>query len=64
MIYNAIKADIVYCLYRFSEETKFSQDDVEKIDWSELVFLVERAQEQEIGGKIFVFVLSFLSVIC
>ena len=53
---------VVYCLYRLSEDTEFFPDDVQKIDWSELVFLVERVQEQEIGGKFFMFVfcLSFL----
>ncbi|KAM7433093.1 hypothetical protein ABFA07_016610 [Porites harrisoni] len=35
---------------RLSEETEFFPDDVQKIDWSELVFLVERAAEQKIGG--------------
>ncbi|KAM7433100.1 hypothetical protein ABFA07_016615 [Porites harrisoni] len=35
---------------RLSEETEFFPDDVQKIDWSELVFLVERATEQKIGG--------------
>ena len=53
---------LVYCLYRLSEETEFFPDDVQKIDWSELVFLVERAAEQKIGGKIYVCVLSFLFV--
>ena len=52
----------MYCLYRFSEDTEFYPDDVQKIDWSELVFLVERATEQKIGGKIYVRVLSFLFV--
>ena len=52
----------MYCLYRFSEDTEFYPDDVQKIDWSELVFLVERATEQKIGGKIYVCVLSFLFV--
>ena len=54
---------VVYCLYRLSEDTEFFPDDVQKIDWSELVFLVERVQEQEIGGKIYVCVLSFLFVL-
>ena len=55
----------MYCLYRFSEDTEFYPDDVQKIDWSELVFLVERATEQKIGGKIYanVFCLSFLFVL-
>ena len=54
---------VVYCLYRLSEDTEFFPDDAQKIDWSELVFLVERAQEQEIDGKIYVCVLSFLFVL-
>ena len=45
---------VVCYLYRLSEDTEFLPHDVRKIDWSELVFLVERAQEQEIGKVYFV----------
>ena len=63
MQYKPTSLTVAHCLYRLSEETEFFPDDVRKIDWSELVFLVERATEQKIGGKIYVCVLSFLFVL-
>ena len=63
MQYKTTSLTVLYCLYRLSEDTEFFPDYVQKIDWSELVFLVERAQEKEKGGKIYVCVLSFLFVL-